>query len=79
MLELISRLDERRQTARCKTYDRSTAQIVRRLKEHETKTVPVIEKYEQQHGVIKIDGLGSIDEVYGRICAAIDHCAKHMR
>lgn len=79
MLELISRLDERRQTARCKPYDRSTAQIVRRLKEHETKTVPVIEKYEQQHGVIKIDGLGSVDEVYGRICAAIDNCAKHMR
>ena len=79
MLELICRLDERRQTDRCKPYDSSTAQIVKRLKEHETKTVPVIEKYEQQHGVIKIDGMGSMDEVYERISQAIDGCAKHMR
>ena len=79
MLELINRLDERRQTDRCKPYDRSAAQIVKRLKEHEVKTVPVIEKYEQQHGVIKIDGLGSMDEVYARICSAMDEKARHMR
>ena len=79
MLELINRLDERRQTDRCKPYDRSAAQIVKRLKEHEVKTVPVIEKYEQQHGVIKIDGMGSMDEVYARICSAMDEKARHMR
>ena len=43
------------------------------------KTVPVIEKYEQQHGVIKIDGMGSMDEVYARICSAMDEKARHMR
>lgn len=79
MLELINRLDERRQTDRCKPYDRSAAQIVKRLKEHEVKTVPVIEKYEQQHGVIKIDGMGSMEEVYARICATVDEKARHMR
>ena len=79
MLELISRLDERRQTSRCKTYDQSAAQIVKRLKEHEIKTVPVIEKYEQQHGVVKIDGMGTMDEVYARICVAIDERARHIR
>ena len=79
MLELINRLDERRQTDRCKPYDRSAAQIVKRLKEHEVKTVPVIEKYEQQHGVIKIDGMGSMEEVYARICSAMDEKARHMR
>ena len=78
-LELISRLDERRQTSRCKTYDQSAAQIVKRLKEHEIKTVPVIEKYEQQHGVVKIDGMGTMDEVYARICVAIDERARHIR
>lgn len=67
MLELIDRLDERSKTDRCMPYDNSTAKIVKRLQEHEKKTVPVIEKYNQLHGVVKIDGMGSFDEVYKRI------------
>jgi adenylate kinase len=63
-LELISRLDARSKTDRCMPYDNSTAKIVKRLQEHETKTVPVIEKYNEQHGVKKIDGMGSFDEVF---------------
>ena len=43
-LELIRRLDERSQTPGCMPYDSSTAKIVKRLHEHETKTVPVIAK-----------------------------------
>jgi len=78
-LELISRLDERSKTANCMPYDNSTAKIVKRLQEHETKTVPVIEKYNQLHGVIKIDGLGPFDEVFTRISAAIENGFKHMR
>jgi len=78
-LELISRLDERSKTANCMPYDNSTAKIVKRLQEHETKTVPVIEKYNQLHGVIKIDGLGSFDEVFTRISASIENGFKHMR
>ncbi len=71
-LELIRRLDERRQTAGCMPYDTSTAKIVKRLQEHETKTVPVIEKYNQRHRVLKIDGLGTFDEVFARISAGIE-------
>jgi adenylate kinase len=71
-LELIRRLDERRQTADCMPYDTSTAKIVKRLQEHETKTVPVIEKYNQRHGVLKVDGLGTFDEVFARISAGIE-------
>lgn len=67
MLELINRLDERSKTDRCMPYDNSTAKIVKRLQEHEKKTVPVIEKYNQLHGVVKIDGMGSFDEVYKRV------------
>ena len=67
MLELINRLDERSKTDRCMPYDNSTAKIVKRLQEHEKKTVPVIEKYNQLHGVVKIDGMGTFDEVYKRI------------
>ena len=78
-LELISRLDERSKTGNCMPYDNSTAKIVKRLQEHETKTVPVIEKYNQLHGVIKIDGLGTFDEVFMRISAAMENGFKHMR
>lgn len=66
-LELISRLDARSKTNRCMPYDTSTTKIVKRLQEHETKTVPVIEKYNQQHGVKKINGMGTFEEVFEKL------------
>jgi adenylate kinase len=78
-LELIRRLDERSKTAGCMPYDTSTAKIVKRLHEHETKTVPVIAKYKQLHGVIKIDGTGTFDEVFACISAGIDDGFKNIR
>jgi len=75
-LELIRRLDERRQTAGCMPYDTSTAKIVKRLQEHETKTMPVIEKYNQRHGVVKVDGVGKFEEVSARISALIEDGLK---
>ena len=76
MLELIRRLDARSQTAGCIPYETSTAKIVKRLHEHETKTVPVIAKYNERHGVIKIDGMGTFDEVFARISAGIEDGVK---
>ncbi len=78
-LELINRLDERSKTGKCMPYDSSTAKIVKRLQEHETKTVPVIEKYNQLHGVIKINGLGTFQEVFDRISFEIENGIKNMR
>jgi adenylate kinase len=78
-LELIRRLDERSQTDGCMPYDTSTSKIVKRLHEHETKTVPVIEKYNQRHGVVKVDGMGKFDEVSARISAVIEDGFKSMR
>lgn len=78
-LELIRRLDTRSQTADCMPYDNSTAKIVKRLHEHETKTVPVIEKCNQLHGVIKIDGLGTFDEIFARTSTVIENGFKNMR
>ncbi|MCO5264828.1 MAG: hypothetical protein M9948_02955 [Lentimicrobium sp.] len=43
------------------------------------KTVLVIEKYNQLHGVIKIDGRGAFDEVFNRISAAIENGIKNLR
>ena len=78
-LELISRLDQRSKTDHCMPYSNSTAKIVKRLQEHETKTVPVIEKYNQLHGVIKIVGLGTFDEVFQRISEAMESGFKNLR
>lgn len=70
-LQLIERLDQRSRTDHCMPYDSSTEKIVRRLREHEVKTLPVIEKYEQQHGVKTIDGTGPFEEVFEKCAAEI--------
>jgi len=78
-LELIRRLDARSKTDTCMPYDSSTSRIVKRLSEHETKTVPVIQKYNQLHGVTKIDGMGTFDEVMARIAAGIETGLRSQR
>ncbi|MBN2776429.1 MAG: adenylate kinase [Bacteroidales bacterium] len=78
-LELIRRLDERSKTNDCMPYDTSTAKIVKRLQEHESKTVPVIEKYNELHGVVKIDGIGTFDEVFERISFEIENGFKNLK
>jgi len=78
-LELINRLDARSKTDRCMPYDSSTSKIVKRLKEHETRTIPVIEKYNQVHGVTKIDGQGTFEEVFEMIAFEIENGFKNLR
>lgn len=77
-LELIERLDKRRSTEHCRPYDSTTTRIVNRLKEHEEKTVMVIEKYKQQHGFIKVNGLGSPEEVFNRLVDALKPGASQV-
>jgi adenylate kinase len=78
-LDLIKRLDERSHTDRSMPYDMSTANIVRRLKQHEANTFPVIDKYDKAFGVKKIDGMGTVDEVYERIAAEVASGFKQIR
>ena len=78
-LELIQRLDERSQSDRCKPYDTSTTKIIQRIHLHEEKTVPVIERYNQLHGVTKLDGRGTFEEVFKRISCEIENAIKHVR
>jgi adenylate kinase len=78
-LELIKRLDERSKTDDCMPYDSSTAKIVQRLQDHENKTVPVIEKYNELHGVEKISGLGTFEEVFERISFEIENGFKNLK
>ena len=79
VLDLVNRLDERSKTEHSLSYDTSTAKIVKRLKEHESKTLPVIAKYDQMIGVTKINGVGSFDQVFDRLCSEIENGVKNLR
>lgn len=75
-LELVNRLDKRRDTDRQKPYDSNTQKILKRLNDHKETTVPVIEKYESIHGSVKIDGVGTHEEVFERIAAEFEKGMK---
>jgi adenylate kinase len=79
MLELIGRLDARSKTDRCMPYDNSTAKIVKRLQEHETKTLPVIAKYGQLHDVVRVDGTGTFEEVFARLSVVVEDGLRRLR
>jgi len=78
-LELISRLDQRSKTSHCKPYDSSTEKIVRRLKEHEEKTIPVLEKYKEIHDVAIINGDAPFEVVFERLSEEIEKGFKNLR
>jgi adenylate kinase len=78
-LELIQRLDARSRTDRQMPYDSSTGKIVKRLQEHETKTIPVIEKYKQHHEVVTVDGRGTFEEVFQKLSAELESGMRSVR
>jgi adenylate kinase len=78
-LELISRLDKRSKTSLCKPYDTSTEKIVRRLKEHEEKTIPVLDKYKEIHDVAIVNGEAPFEVVFERLASEIEKGFKNLR
>ena len=78
-LELISRLDQRSKTKHCKPYDTSTEKIVRRLKEHEEKTIPVLDKYKEIHDVAIVNGDAPFEVVFERLSEEIEKGFKNLR
>jgi adenylate kinase len=78
-LELISRLSERSKTNHCKPYDTSTEKIVRRLKDHELRTIPVLDKYKEIHDVVIVDGEAPFEVVFDRMAMEIEKGFKNLR
>ncbi len=79
MLELISRLSNRSKTTHCKPYDTSTEKIVRRLKDHEEKTIPVLDKYKEIHDVAIVSGEAPFEIVFERMAVEIENGFKNLR
>ncbi|MFO7880078.1 MAG: adenylate kinase [Bacteroidales bacterium] len=46
--------------------------ILNRFREYEEKTIPVIEFYKEQNKYVQIDGIGDVDQVFDRLCDAIE-------
>ncbi len=78
-LDLIQRLDARSRTEHQMPYDSSTGRIVKRLQEHETKTIPVIDKYKNEREVATVDGTGTFEEVFERLCHEVEDGMRRSR
>jgi adenylate kinase len=78
-LELISRLSIRSKTSHCKPYDTSTEKIVRRLKDHEEKTIPVLDKYKEIHDVAIVNGEAEFEVVLERMSVEIEKGFRNLR
>lgn len=78
-LELIRRLDKRSQTDAAMPYDSSTERIVKRLEQHKTKTIPVIEKYKEMHDVAVIDGQDTFEVVLERVSMEIENSFRNVK
>lgn len=77
-LELIKRLDQRSKTDACMPYDKGADKIVKRLQEHKEKTIPVIEKYKENHEVCVIDGMPTFNEVLESLSNEIERSFKDV-
>lgn len=77
-LELIKRLDQRSKTDACMPYDKGADKIVKRLQEHKEKTIPVIEKYKENHEVCVIDGMPTFKEVFKSLSNEIERSFKDV-
>ena len=68
----------RRMLDRARADDTEEA-ILRRLALYETETAPLVSWFEKRSLLITIDGLGSEDEVFQRLCRAVEHTVRNLR
>ncbi|WP_126969511.1 adenylate kinase [Gynurincola endophyticus] len=64
--ELVSRLLNRGKTSG-RSDDTNESVIRARIVEYETKTAPVADHYAKSNKVVKVKGVGSIDEIFGSL------------
>lgn len=73
--ELTKRILLRGQTSG-RADDQNETLVKQRVKEYNSKTAPVAEYYNGQNKYAKINGIGTIDEIFANICQEIDRLAK---
>ncbi|HEU5365984.1 MAG TPA: adenylate kinase [Hanamia sp.] len=73
--ELIKRLLKRGETSG-RTDDNNEQVIRARIAEYHKKTATVADHYQKAHKVVLIKGEGTVDEIFARLSAEIDHLMK---
>ncbi|MTI22144.1 adenylate kinase [Fulvivirga sp. RKSG066] len=69
--ELKKRLLERGKISG-RADDQSEEKINNRIKVYQSETIPVSEFYKKQGKFTAVNGVGSIDDIFGKICGVID-------
>lgn len=69
--EIIKRILERGKTSG-RADDMNEEIIQNRIDVYKNETSPVFEYYHEQDKAEKIDGVGSIEEIFDRLCASVD-------
>jgi adenylate kinase len=67
--EILSRIEKRRTTE--SRADDAPEAVARRLRAYREQTAPVLAWYEVRGGVHRIEGTGTVEEISGRIAAAL--------
>ena len=70
------RLHRRSQTSG--RADDNTETIRKRLVTHETQSLPTVQRLEQQHLLVRIDGEASEEDVYRRLCNLFEQAGIHQ-
>jgi adenylate kinase len=78
-LESIKRLTAQSKTDQRRYYDMDTDVIIRRLENFQNRTIPVLNYYEKQKNIYKINGIGSEEDVYKRLVENLELAFKHAR
>ena len=69
--EIVKRLLERGKTSG--RPDDANEEVIRfRIEEYNAKTSPVYNYYDKQGKSQKVNGIGSLDEIFQRLCSALD-------
>jgi len=78
-LESIKRLSARGKTFNRRSYDTDTEIIIHRLEMHEKTFKPVEKYYNKNNNIIKVDGVGTQEEVFERLSKVIEQEFKKAR
>ncbi|MCX6230446.1 MAG: nucleoside monophosphate kinase [Bacteroidetes bacterium] len=78
-LQSIKRLSARAKTKSARVYDLDPEIIVHRLEVYEKKAPKVAEYYQKQNKFSSISGEGPEDEVFQRLCVAVEGIMKKIR
>ncbi|MDR1878007.1 MAG: adenylate kinase [Bacteroidales bacterium] len=79
MLECFKRLSRRSQTHDARPYDKTTDLIIGRMEEFETKINAVVKYFKKQNKLVRVNGIGTTDEVAARLDEILVRSLKKTR